>query len=418
MPAIAQWLRSQRVHDQRPLHELLGTHVLDASSLMELVSIDLIDSIRRRRPVHVETYLSFFPEIAENPDYVMDLIDVEVCVRRECGEEVHVQELQQRFPALAGRLAKLADLDEMEQNLMSLVRSPHDAKPERVADDSSVALSLDASLLRASHENTLRLDGETLEPPEGVRVLQLVASRIGVQLYRAVHIEDRRPLALKVIRQSVADRMPAQAWLDRLELAAQINYPHLANAESVIANNHHFVVLRPWIEGTCWGTWSARNLSLQTLFQPLILLADMLQVLANAGMPHGHVHPGNLIVDHQQKLWLTDHGSGAPSTFQYPWIPFEQETQSVEPLRWLTRDRYAIGTLAIHVIERQRAEIQPQLKSLRKKIDQLRQPSEPAQVESISQLLREFLDGRSAFSTSRFWPLPGWRSSFRSGETS
>lgn len=418
LSALTSWLRIIRKTDSRPLDELLPSRSFAPQDLLELVGIDLIESHRHGRTARVESYLTAFPELAENVEFVLDLIDAEVCVRRELGDRVTLEELQSRFPALAERLTRLVDLDAVEQNLIALAQ-PHHQMEVNEDNNSSFALSVNPSLIDiAKPRRTLEFDGESLEPPEGVRVLQLASSRPGVQLYRALDEADRRPLALKVIRQSATDRMPASAWLDRLELTAQFTHPRIANAESVIANHHHFVVLRPWIEGTCWSTWSNRSLPMNTLMRPIIALGETLQVLHNAGLPHGHVHPGNLLIDHQQNLWLVDLGSSAFSSHAQTWRPIHDDPRSSDANCWVLRDRFALLTLAVMALDGQPLESRSKYKRIRDLLDNLRSRLSETTAESIAAMLRDALDGRSRHQAGSIWSFPWWRSRLGLGESS
>ncbi len=365
--SLIAWLRQARRTDDSPLCDLLRSRAVNDSlsenQILEIAAIDLIEQRRQGRVVCVEQYLVQFPELTHSADYLLDLIDAEICVRREQSERFNASEYQARFPLLADRIERLFALELVESRIASWV-SPHASSAvepavEAIAEelsDPSQGISFDEPGIAAAAQpraaSLIELDGQMLEPPEGVRVLNLTHSRPGVRLYRAIATNDRRPLAVKVIRQSQGGPLAPDDWMHRLEMASQQQHACLVTADSVIVCHHHYVLVRPWVEGLGWSEWSARNRPVRELLEPLLQLAETLEVLRVAGLSHGSVHPGNLMMDHHNRLVLLDLGSSAVNEQAMPWI--WPVAAGYRP--WIDslphRDVYSLAMLAIIMLQR------------------------------------------------------------------
>ena len=393
--SIIGWLRERRGHDHRPLESLLADRQLETIELLNVISVDLIECQRRGFPRSVEAYLTAFPEIGSNPEWILDLIDAELCMRREKGERIHDEEYPRRFPALKDRFQKLFELERMEADFANLA-----VRHQPLGDESTKAFvtSFDANSLivspadprhpgQLSQLETFSAGGPWLTPPDGIRLTQLFASRPGVQMFRGIRQVDRRPMAVKVIRTSVADALPIQAFMDRLELFAKLKSDYCETADSVEVNGHHFVITRRWIEAVDWSVWVACQTDLRRVLNAVAMIADVLQMCHHAELPHGHLHPGNLLVDHSGRIKIVDFGMSAKHSLVESWYPIGSRQDVFNPVVAKTRDTFGVTTLALNAIERSeptdrplrkikelllRIQGQPQLTAPRVVVDALR----------------------------------------------
>jgi hypothetical protein len=389
-PAQGQrWLRDQREKDLRPLSQLLANRRLKPEDLLELAVCDVFECWRIGSGRPVETYLADFPELSQRKEFVLDLIDAEVCARREMKETVHIEEMMERFPALKENLERMLDLDHAEENLMRMVHQPVSLH------DRSLDLSVDVALSAQTRSgDKISIDGQSITVPDGIRIVNMVASRPGVQLFRAVTKEDHRPVAVKTIRQSLADQRPAEDWINRLELASKLRNPRFVAAQMAIADLHHFVVVREWVEGLTWSEWTARNAPPEQLLKPLVGIADAMQTAHTAGLPHGHLHPGNLIIDHNGAPHITDLGCGAVASHAHDWRPVADDPRSADSTELRLRDLYAIAALTLAILERQGIATAPRWRPLHAVMQQARATPRVVIAELLGEAIRRSLDGR------------------------
>src|SRR5262249_1164025 len=71
----------------------------------ELVRIDLEYRRKRRLPIRLESYLTSLPELAQDEELLLDMIEAEWRQKTASGELSEVDLSARRFPALAERLA-------------------------------------------------------------------------------------------------------------------------------------------------------------------------------------------------------------------------------------------------------------------------------------------------------------------------
>jgi hypothetical protein len=118
-PQDEKWLRIDRIADRfeeaweqgkRPaLSEYLreGADLLP-ELLVELIHVELEFRLQAGEAARVEEYLTRYPELADERQAVLALIQTEWQIRRARLEpQLSVQEYQQRFPALAQELNKV-----------------------------------------------------------------------------------------------------------------------------------------------------------------------------------------------------------------------------------------------------------------------------------------------------------------------
>ena len=74
-------------------------------SLVELACIDLIERLRLGSEARVEDYTRTIDGL-NNADDILDLLDAEICVRRELGDSPTAKEMIHRYPNLRDRSRK------------------------------------------------------------------------------------------------------------------------------------------------------------------------------------------------------------------------------------------------------------------------------------------------------------------------
>ena len=118
-------------------HLPAGPPPLRRLALVELIKVDL--EYRWKRPAWratLETYLAWFPELAEGEGLPCDLIYEEFHIRRQAGDTVDPREYQRRFPSRAAALGRLLDFDAPHVTTMLVPTvSPTEFKAGQTVDD-------------------------------------------------------------------------------------------------------------------------------------------------------------------------------------------------------------------------------------------------------------------------------------------
>ncbi len=109
--SLIDWLREQRRRDPcSPLSSLLADKKFDERRIVDIACIDLMERRRMGLAVTVESYLEDFSCIQDESN-LLDLIDAEICVAAELGEQLQLDEYADRFPQLADQVTELVRLD-------------------------------------------------------------------------------------------------------------------------------------------------------------------------------------------------------------------------------------------------------------------------------------------------------------------
>lgn len=98
-------------------------------SLVELACIDLIERLRLGSAARVEDYTQSIDGL-NNADDILDLLDAEICVRRELGESPTANEMMHRYPALRDEVSRLFEIDDIEQEINTPRQSPKTQLPK------------------------------------------------------------------------------------------------------------------------------------------------------------------------------------------------------------------------------------------------------------------------------------------------
>ncbi len=214
-------------------------------NLPELLRIDLRERWRRGERVPVEDYLDKYVALRGDAAALADLIDVEVGLRREDGECPAAEEYQRRFPSLAALLARrFKDTDrppdnEMLATIVGAMPRPTDPAPAdpptRFVEGAPSAAPTKAAPTRPASEHA---QGPPQHPGlpsvPGYRVLGVLGrGGMGV-VYRAWQVAARRLVALKMIR-SGAHAAPQELarFRTEAEAAARLRHPNIVQIYEV-----------------------------------------------------------------------------------------------------------------------------------------------------------------------------------------
>lgn len=348
--ALIRWLEVQRNdHPDRPLADLVDSDSLPAETVLELAVVDLIGQRRRGRNALPEDYLMQFPDLADSRSAVLDLIDAELCVRRELGDPCEASFFIKRFPALADPIRQLIYL-EYQPHAPGLAApdaavSParprvSDARPDpdvvecqlvefSASDQFSVQSDMTVAGLhrrQAMPADEIRKDDSIdipipIKPPEwvtGARCIATTPTQFGrYWLVKGRDSQRTDTVAMKIIpAPAVLDRTQRTRILDLCEKCSNVTHPTWVAPRIAAINNGHLAVVRPWIFGVAF-TSNHSGSELSQRLAVLVRVAFALSAAHRIGATHGSLKPNNIIIDHQSNVNLIDAGSGVSAWEDY-----------------------------------------------------------------------------------------------------
>ncbi len=281
-----------------------------ATVLVELVHADLEFRLKAGEPVRVETYLERYPEVAEDPEAVLQLIGTEYDLRRRCEPALMPEEYQRRFPRYAVPL------------IQALARPASPTGPDlhdRETRIDTTKLEKATPLVASSQDYQERFD--FLDPPQGpeelgrlgpYRVLKVLGIGAMGVVFQAEDLQLRRPVALKVMRPSLArnaacrHRFLREAWA-----TAAISHDNIVAIHQVGEYEGIPFLIMPLLQGESLEARLQREDRL-SLGEVLCLGRQIASGLAAAhrqGLIHRDIKPAN--------LWL-ESGPGEPGTSAAP----------------------------------------------------------------------------------------------------
>ncbi len=295
------------------------TTMHESNDLIEIACVELIQRIRRGEPAVVEEYVRRYPELAAS-QFVLDLIDAEICVRREIGAEISRSHWMQRFPQHADAIDALLMLDAAENapNSEPTLASGEDIVSSSFSgstgsDTQTMVGEGSSAPVMGSTEHRRRNYSADIPPmpvPPGFTVDTSVACNPDSRLWRCHDDQDRKPFGYKVhdVTRSAASPLTAtqRKWLlDRCEQAAAFKHSVWIPPTIAACDGRYLGIIRPWVFAVPW-TEMVRTLADVDVLRLLSQLAFCLHAAHQFGAHHGHVCENNLFVSHHGKLWVTD----------------------------------------------------------------------------------------------------------------
>jgi hypothetical protein len=137
----------------------------------------------------------------------------------------------------------------------------------------------------------------------------------GRQIWRGVDAVLRRPVAL-VIRQPGGEA--AGGMLTAAVAASRIVHPHLVSVYDAIDEGHRAYLVREWVPGTALRDILARGpLDADRATLVTHAVSEAVAALHNAGIVHGNIHPGTIIIADDGRVVLLDAHADAPTDPEY-----------------------------------------------------------------------------------------------------
>jgi eukaryotic-like serine/threonine-protein kinase len=137
----------------------------------------------------------------------------------------------------------------------------------------------------------------------------------GRQIWRGIDTVLRRPVAL-VIRQPGGEA--AAGMLTMAVAASRLVHPHIVSVYDAIDEGHRAYLVREWVPGV-----ALRDVLGQAPLDPerAILVthavAEAVSALHSAGIVHGNIHPGTVLIADDGRVVLLDAHADAPTDPEY-----------------------------------------------------------------------------------------------------
>jgi serine/threonine protein kinase len=236
----------------------------------------LKDRLRRWRAgqrLTTEDYFALHPEARQDPDLAAELIRQEFRLRHAAGEAPSPDEFLARFPEFSGPLTG-----------------------------------------RLSHA-AARRDGRATGPgPHLVgryRVYRRLGESEGGVLFKAFDPRRRAKVAVKLLRVKNTELDAADLGELRRSAAAnaRIRHPHVARLHGMGSDGRSPYLVREYVSGVSLADWLRRRGKARDIRRAAGLVckvANGLAVMHEAGLAHGSVRPGNILLDANCDPHLTD----------------------------------------------------------------------------------------------------------------
>jgi hypothetical protein len=339
--SLIGWLREQRRRDPcSPLSSLLAGKKFDQRRIVDIACIDLMERRRMGHAVTVESYVEDFSCIQDESN-LLDLIDAEICVASELGEQPQLDDYAGRFPQLADQVMELVRLDaaaesEMTAALVDVSGEAQNVSDQNVSDsdqnvsdraqnvsdrDQNVVMATNVAQAPASQSADFSIDvlpsdatptkaeAATRHPidlPAWFVGEQCVASGPGRWLIRGRDSVRGINLALKVTELPPRlTKVQGEQILDACEMAAKVRNASWVLPSVAAIQQRHLGVIRPWIYARPWQQLRATQ-DHRTQLRNLASVAFAVASAHQVGATHGGIHVENLMVGHDGKVQILD----------------------------------------------------------------------------------------------------------------
>ena len=254
---------------------------------------DLSARHHRAARIPVENYLQRLPDLATEPEVILDLLVAEWTLRRQAGESVTLDEYVQRFPSWTEELSMLWAVDQ---------QTPLPAAPA-------------AAGLPGWYT------GPTVLPAEfgGYRLLREFSGGGMARVFLAEPAAGGPAVALKVPRfpagedaRSTASRR--QRFLREARLTRRLDHPQLCRALDVGECDGLPYFTMPYYPRGSVGeeVQNGRPLPQRDAARLVAEVARALQHAHDLGIVHRDLKPSNLLRDEQGRVVVTDFGLAFP----------------------------------------------------------------------------------------------------------
>lgn len=266
--------------------------------LLTLVKIELEAGYTRGQGQPIECYLELWPELAEDPACLSDLIEAECrAILQASGEAPDLEEYRRRFPDWR----ETVDVRELQ-------RESRESDSDTDGDSESLLQTLTRSIQDGREFQAVSLPiGAQLDR---YRILSVLGKGAMGMVYLAKDSLLDRLVAIKVLHARVAEESTLQTLCDEARAAARLQHPSIVPVYDVgVSESGTPFLVMALVEGESLYEELARGpLSPPRAVQVARQLAGALAVAHGAGFMHRDIKPANILIDLEGNAYITDFG--------------------------------------------------------------------------------------------------------------
>lgn len=253
---------------------LIGDESRSKVLLRELMHIDLEYRVKAGQRTCVETYLDRFPELALDPNEVLDLIAAEYEFRRRNEPDLSASEYNLRFPTFGNRIDERLQI--ADRTLGGMLAIPSDSQP--------------------------------VDVPGYQIVSRLGRGGMGV-VYQALEPRLGRHVALKFVPPELAgDDHRMQRFIREAQTASALNHPHICTVHALGEHAGSPFIVLEFIEGQTLKAHAANSVAIPDACRIVRQAANALSAAHAAGVVHRDIKPENLMVRSDGYVKVLDFG--------------------------------------------------------------------------------------------------------------
>ena len=248
---------------------------------LDLVRSDQSYRWRRRAGCEAEEYFRGLPELQEDAEEALVVINGEIVLRGELGESPLLADYQRRFPDLSDRIAVQFEVNRLLDSF------PDDG------DEWSAELEDAAS--------TIDLPGYTF--------LEEIGGGSAGVVYRARQESLKRDVAVKVLRTAGADEKQIARQRQEAQILGRLQHPNVVHIYEVLQSRGRLYLVMELVPGsTLAQRINARPLPPRQAAQLAQTLAETIQAVHAAGVLHRDLKPSNVLLTETGQVKVTDFG--------------------------------------------------------------------------------------------------------------
>ena len=330
-PKLAQRLDPEDVVQSAYRSFFLGARdnafvLTDAEDLWQLLASIVLNKLRRQAKRHRAAKRTIHREVAQQTeadassaielsDREPSIVDLTIAAeelawllrRLETNQQtaIHLRLQSESIESIA------ASLSVNERTVRRWLTMAHELLIERDKDFTEPAQrSLASPVISAE---SLRARGLAVVSPRDYILERLIGSGGVSKVYVARHRNQPGRYCIKVLRKRLRARPSLCEWfLNEASLVARLSHPKIVPIHSVglLSDGGLFLVMR-LIEGHNLSERIARGgLSLQQAIAIVREVAACVEHAHRNGVLHCDLKPENVLIDQEEKVWLTDFGFG------------------------------------------------------------------------------------------------------------